>query len=90
MSRGRVDEALALLAEMEDRGLSPNEAALRALIRGFALEGLGDSEGGGGGGLAGGAAGATAAEQAARRWKGVENALGVFEELAERFDPPSR
>ncbi|CAN0220524.1 unnamed protein product, partial [Scytosiphon promiscuus] len=40
VSRGRVDEALALLAE--------------------------------------------------RRWRGVENALGVFEELAERFDPPSR
>ncbi|CAN0441737.1 unnamed protein product, partial [Ectocarpus fasciculatus] len=41
VSGGRNDEALALLSEMEGRGLSPNEAALRALIRGFALEGVG-------------------------------------------------
>lgn len=82
VARGRNDEALPLLAEMESRGLSPNEAALRALIRGFAQEGLGDGDGG--------AVGSTAAERAEMRWKGVENALGVFEELAERFDPPSR
>lgn len=83
---GRNDEALALLAEMEGRGLSPNEAALRALIRGFAREGLA----GGDATAAVGGAALTAAERAERRWKGVENALGVFEELAERFDPPSR
>lgn len=81
VSGGRNDEALALLSEMEGRGLSPNEAALRALIRGFALEGVVD-EGGGGP--------AAERERAERRWRGVENALGVFEELAERFDPPSR
>ncbi|CAM9417070.1 unnamed protein product, partial [Laminaria digitata] len=78
---GCHDEALALLSEMEGRGLSPNEAGLRALIRGFAAEGVGDGGGGGGGG--GGEAGR-------RRWRGVENALGVFEELAEKFNPPSR
>ncbi|CAM9259970.1 unnamed protein product, partial [Ectocarpus sp. 12 AP-2014] len=82
VSGGRNDEALALLSEMEDRGLSPNEAALRALIRGFALEGV-VADGGGGGPAA-------ERERAERRWRGVENALGVFEELAERFDPPSR
>lgn len=79
---GRNDEALALLSEMEGKGLSPNEAGLRALIRGFAAEGGGRGAGGGG-------REATAAA-AERRWRGVENALGVFEELAERFQPPSR
>lgn len=85
VSGGRHDEALSLLAEMESRGLSPNEAALRTLIRGFVQEGLVDGSAVGSAGLGRGAL--TAAE---RRWKGVENALGVFEELAERFDPPSR
>ena len=88
VSGGRHDEALSLLAEMESRGLSPNEAALRTLIRGFAQEGLVDGSAVGSAGLGRGAL--TAAERAERRWKGVENALGVFEELAERFDPPSR
>lgn len=78
---GRNDEALSLLTEMEGRGLSPNEAGLRALIRGFAAEGVGCVGGGGGGGEA---------AAAGQRWRGVENALGVFEELAERFQPPSR
>ncbi|CAN0341114.1 unnamed protein product [Ectocarpus sp. 4 AP-2014] len=82
VSGGRNDEALALLSEMEGRGLSPNEAALRALIRGFALEG--DVVDGGGGGPA------TERERAERRWRVVENALEMFEELTERFDPTSR
>lgn len=77
---GCNDEALALLSEMEGKGLSPNEAGLRALIRGFAAEGVG-GEGEGRG---------EAGEAARRRWRGVENALGVFEELAEKFNPPSR
>lgn len=77
---GRNDEALALLAEMEGKGLSPNEAGLRALVRGFAAEG-------GGRGAGSRERGPEAAE---RRWRGVENALGVFEELAESFQPPSR
>lgn len=76
---GRNDEALALLSEMEGKGLSPNEAGLRALVRGFAAEGGGRGAGDGGRGAA-----------AERRWRAVENALGVFEELAERFQPPSR
>lgn len=78
---GRNDEALSLLAEMESKGLSPNEAGLRALIRGFAAEGgihVQEEEG------------VTAAEVAERKWRSVEKALGVFEELAEKFDPPSR
>lgn len=78
---GRNDEALSLLAEMESKGLSPNEAGLRALIRGFTAEG---------GTHVHEEAGVTAAEVAERKWRGVEKALGVFEELAEKFDPPSR
>lgn len=81
VTTGRNDEALALLSEMEGKGLSPNEASLRALIRGFAMDG-GES------GVGGDVAGQSTATE--RRWKGVENALGVFEELAERFQPPSR
>ncbi|CAM9927753.1 unnamed protein product, partial [Sphacelaria rigidula] len=74
VSRGRNDEALSLLSEMEGRGLDPNEAALRALIRGFASEGRGG----------------VGEEAEEMRWNGIQRALGVFEELAERFRPPSR
>lgn len=74
VSRGRNDEALSLLSEMEGRGLHPNEAALRALIRGFASEGRGG----------------VGEEAEELRWNGIQRALGVFEELAERFRPPSR
>lgn len=87
MASGRNDQALTTLSEMEDKGLSPNEASLRALIRGFAAEGVGDGKWGGGGVGLGGDDEAAVAD---RRWKGVENALGVFEELAEKFHPPSR
>ena len=83
---GRNDEALSLLTEMESKGLRPNEAALRALIKGFVAEGETKARGE--------AVGMATAERAAAaakiRWTSVENALGVFEELAERFCPPSR
>lgn len=75
VSRGRTDEALSLLSEMEGRGLSPNEAGLCALIKGFAA---------GGGGVGG------EGSEEEERWRGIERALGVFEELAERFQPPLR
>lgn len=80
VARGRTDKALSLLSEMEGRGLSPNEAGLRALIRGFASES--GTPGVGGAGIE--------AESAELKWRGVERALGVFEELAERFQRPSR
>lgn len=84
VSYGRLDEALGLVSQMESKGLNPNEAALRALIKGFAADGSGVT-----GEVAGnGSPGARGAAE--RRWRGIECALGVFEELAERFIPPSR
>ncbi|CAN0086012.1 unnamed protein product, partial [Discosporangium mesarthrocarpum] len=86
VAAGRMDTSLSYLREMEARGIEPNEGCLRALIRGFG-RGQGVS-GFGEGGVTGGDQGGDL--WASLRWRGLERALGVFEELAERFQPPSR